>query len=67
MADVRQDLEAGRKIFQLLAHFGPDPLARLAASRAVLLFWDQVMLDRDPLQVLGQLLAAVDDAFSPVV
>lgn len=57
MADVLKYLEAGRKIFQLLADFRPDPLPLLAAGRAGLVL--QVVLDRNPFQVFWQLLPAV--------
>jgi len=56
---VLQNLEAGREVFELLAHLGPDPAALVSAGRTSLLLWRQVVLDLDPLQLLGQLLPAM--------
>ncbi len=59
MANVPEDLEAGRKVLELLADLGTHPAALATTGRASLLAIGQVVLDLDPFQVLGQLLPTV--------
>jgi molybdopterin-guanine dinucleotide biosynthesis protein A len=57
VANVLQDLEVGWEVFELLAHFRADARALVATGRAGLVV--EVVLDLNPFQALGQLLAAV--------
>jgi len=52
-------LKLAGKYFELLAHFGADPRALAAASRAAFFLGRKIVLDLDPLELFGQLLTAM--------
>ena len=57
--NVLEHLEAGREVFELLAHLGADPTTFIPTGWTNFLSILQIVLDLDALELLGQLLTTV--------